>query len=79
MHEDNKACIALTKNPENHKRTKHIQIKYHIIRDYVRKKEMEFVYCPTKYQLADMFPKGVPGHLLKSHSQTLGLHSRRES
>ena len=79
LYEDNKACIALTKNPEQHKRTKHIQVKYHVIRQYVRAKEVTFVYCPTKHQLADMFTKGVSGPLLRSQSIALGLHSRRES
>jgi hypothetical protein len=53
LHEDNQACIALTKNPEDHKQTKHIQIKYHVVRQYVRDKEVQFIYCPTKFQLAD--------------------------
>ena len=35
LYEDNQTCIALTKNPEDHKRTKHIQVKYHVIRYYV--------------------------------------------
>ena len=37
IYEDNQACIALTKNPEDHKRTKHIQVKYHVVREYVKK------------------------------------------
>jgi hypothetical protein len=79
LYEDNKACIALTKNPEDHKRTKHIQVKYHVIRDYVAKKLISFSYCPTASQLADIFTKGVPGHLLRTHLKRLGLQSQRES
>jgi hypothetical protein len=79
LHEDNQACIALTKNPEDHKRTKHIQVKYHVVRDYVAKKFVSFVYCPTVSQLADLFTKGVPGHLLRSHLKLLGLQSPGES
>ena len=62
LYEDNQACIALSKNPEDHKRTKHIQVKYHIIRDYVARNWIELIYCPTRDQLADMFTKGIPGH-----------------
>ena len=68
--EDNQACIALTKNPQDHKRTKHIQVK---VRDYVSQKLIKFVYCSTKDQLADMFNKGVPGHLLRLLSKGLGI------
>jgi hypothetical protein len=64
IYEDNQACIALTKNPEDHKRTKHVQVKYHVIRDYVGKKLVEFIYCSTKSQIADMFTKGLAGHAL---------------
>ncbi len=66
LFEDNQACIALSKNPEEHRRTKHIQVKYHVIRDYVAKGFVKFVYCDTKDQLADMFTKGVSGSLLRT-------------
>jgi hypothetical protein len=79
IHEDNQACIALTKNPEDHKRTKHIQVKYHVVRDYVAQKLVEFVYCPTKSQWADMFTKGLPGHSLRAFCKSIGLHRQGES
>ena len=74
LYEDNQACIALTKNPEDHKRTKHIQVKFHVIRDYVAQNLIEFIYCPTADQLADMFTKGVPGHKLRTMMKGFGLH-----
>ena len=73
LYEDNQACIALTKNPEDHKRTKHIQIKYHVIRDYVSEGKIKFIYCPTKNQLADIFTKGVSGSSLRSSLNELGV------
>jgi histone deacetylase 1/2 len=66
LYEDNQACIALTKNPEDHKRTKHIQVKFHVIRYYVSKGFIKLVYCNTKEQLADMFTKGVSGTSLRT-------------
>ena len=75
IHEDNQACIALSKNPQDHKRTKHIQIKYHVIRDYVNKGIIKLVYCPTKDQLADMFTKGVSGCILRPMLKGFGLQS----
>ncbi|MEY5045629.1 MAG: hypothetical protein RL713_854, partial [Bacteroidota bacterium] len=73
IYEDNQACIALTKNPEDHKRTKHIQVKYHVIRYYVSQGLVKMVYCHTKDQLADIFTKGVPGHMLKTSLKNLGM------
>lgn len=66
IYEDNQACISLTKNPEDHKRSKHIQIKYHVIRGYVKEKLIKFEYCRTNDQLADIFTKGVSGPKLRS-------------
>ena len=82
IYEDNQACISLTKNPEDHKRTKHIQVRFHVIRDYVAKELVKFIYCPTKDQLADVFTKGVPGFQLRSMMKKFGVShfkSRGES
>lgn len=57
LYEDNQACIALSKNP---KRTKHIQVKYHVLRDYVQR-GLTLEYVPIIDQLADIFTKGGPG------------------
>lgn len=61
IYEDNQACIALTKNPQYHSRTKHIQIHYHGVREYVKNGEIAFPYIPTKDQLGDLFTKGLSG------------------
>ena len=78
LFEDNQACIALAKNPEDHKRTKHIQVKYHVIREYVEKGMIKMVYCNTTDQLADIFTKGVPGNLLRTCLRKLGIISDHE-
>jgi hypothetical protein len=62
LHEDNQACIALSKNPQDHSRTKHIQVCFHYLRDQVRNQEFSLRYIPTKYQLADLTTKGLCGH-----------------
>jgi hypothetical protein len=73
INEDNQACIALTKNPEDHKRTKHVQVKYHVVRDYVNKNIVKFIYCPTADQLGDIFTKAIPGAKLRTMLKKLGL------
>jgi hypothetical protein len=65
IHEDNEACINLSKNPQEFKRTRHIQIKYHFIRQLVKEGKIRLQYCTTKNQLADLFTKGVNGPRLK--------------
>lgn len=57
---DNKATIAMTKNPAFHGRTKHIDIRLHFIRDLVANKEIELTYCSTHEQVADVMTKSLP-------------------
>lgn len=47
-------------NPVYHNRSKHIDIKYHHIRDVVQSKEVELKYCPTDDMIADIFTKNLP-------------------
>ena len=57
--EDNQSAIAMCKNPQHHGRAKHIDIKYHFIREQVANKNVKLEYCPTKVMTADMFTKGL--------------------
>lgn len=47
-------------NPVNNKRTKHIDIRYHHVRDWVEKKTIELVKVPTADNMADIFTKALP-------------------
>ena len=47
IREDNQGAIAMTKNPVGHKRTKHIDIKHHFIREAVSAGTIALEYCPT--------------------------------
>jgi hypothetical protein len=58
--EDNQGCIALSENPIFHKRTKHIDIRYHFIRERVASGEIELKYVATEHQLADLLTKALP-------------------
>ena len=58
--EDNKACIAQSKNPVNHKRCKHILIKYHYLRQLVSDNICRLEYVVTKSQIADALTKPLP-------------------
>lgn len=54
---DNKSVIARAKNPVFHDRSKHIDTKYHYIRECVENKEVELNYVKTNDQIADIFTK----------------------
>jgi hypothetical protein len=49
------------KNPVHHKRTKHIDIQHHYVREMVATNEVAFEYCPTLDMAADALSKPVPG------------------
>jgi hypothetical protein len=72
LFEDNEACILLSKNPQSHHRTKHIQIRFHFIREKVASSELELRYISTKDQLGDIFTKGSPGFHLRPILRKLG-------
>eukprot|EP00873_Tetraselmis_striata_P041905 jgi/Tetstr1/462169/TSEL_007234.t1 len=55
--EDNQSCIALTRNPMTHGRSKHIAIKYHFTREKVLSGEVAIEYCPTAQMVADALTK----------------------
>jgi hypothetical protein len=60
MYCDNKSTICLSKNPEFHSRTKHIDIRYHFIKEKITEKIIKIEYIPTDQMLADILTKALP-------------------
>ena len=56
VYEDNQPCISMTKRSD-HKRTKHVDIKHHFLRDLVAKKVISVEYMPTEHMVADVLTK----------------------
>nr|GFA37448.1 copia protein [Tanacetum cinerariifolium] len=55
------ACsIAISCNPVQHSRTKHIAVRYHFIKEHVEKGTIELYFVKIDYQLADIFTKALP-------------------
>ena len=71
--EDNQGTIAMVKNPVGHKRTKHIDIKHHFIRETMQAKAINVSYCPSKNMLADIFTKSLPRTQFEKLRMGLGL------
>ena len=75
---DSKSAIAISCNPVQHSRTKHIDVRYHFIKDHVEKGNIELYFVPTDYQLADLFTKPLDEqrfNLLKTKLGMLNLET----
>ncbi|GJU51231.1 retrovirus-related pol polyprotein from transposon TNT 1-94 [Tanacetum coccineum] len=70
---DNTSAIAILNNPVLHSRTKHINIRYHFIRDHILKGDIELHFIPTQYQLADIFTKPLDELTFKRLIVELGM------
>lgn len=57
LYSDNQSAIALSADPINHARTKHIDIRFHFLRDEVNKNRLSLHYIPSERNLADVFTK----------------------
>ena len=56
---DNTSIIHMTKNANQHSKTKHVAIQYHFFRDHYEKCDIEIDYVSTDFQLADIFTKSL--------------------
>ena len=66
-------ALAVAKNPIAHTRTKHIDIRYHFIREAVRDQKFNLCYCPTKKMLADLLTKPLPKEQFEVLRQAMGM------
>nr|GEV42335.1 hypothetical protein [Tanacetum cinerariifolium] len=73
MYCDSKAAIAISCNPVQHSRTKHIDVRYHFIKEKVEKGIVELFFFGTEYQLADLFNKALLVERFKYLVRRLGM------
>nr|GEZ12387.1 retrovirus-related Pol polyprotein from transposon TNT 1-94 [Tanacetum cinerariifolium] len=67
------ASIAISCNPVHYIRTKHIDVRYHFIKEKVEKDIVELFFVGTEYQLADLFTKAIPEERFKYLVRRLGM------
>ena len=60
---DNTSAIISSKTDKNHQRTRHIDVRYHLVRDHVMNNNMKVEYIPTESQLADCLTKPLNHNL----------------
>nr|KYP55970.1 Retrovirus-related Pol polyprotein from transposon TNT 1-94 [Cajanus cajan] len=70
---DNKSAIELAKNLVNHGRSKHIDVRFHFIREQIREGKVELEHVESRAQAADIFTKPPPTTLLENCKRLIGM------
>lgn len=73
IHIDNQAALAWAKNPVDRQRSKHIDIKYHFIRESIQNGDFELKYCITQEMAADMMTKPLSRNQFERNLKTLKM------
>ena len=70
---DNKSAMSLCKNPVFHERSKHIDIKYHYIRECVENGNMQIEFMRTEEQMADLLTKALGSGKLQEQRAKISM------
>lgn len=73
IYEDNQSCLNLIKDERLSNRSKHIDTKFHFVKDYIMKGIITCKYCPSEEMLADMLTKPLSGSKLKYFREKSGI------
>ncbi|KAL0544465.1 hypothetical protein IC582_019580 [Cucumis melo] len=76
IHVDNKSTIALAKNLVFHDRSKHIDTRFHYIRDCILRKKVQVEYVKTEDQIADNFTKSLKVNVFNKSRTLLGVFQK---
>ncbi|KAK8926656.1 hypothetical protein KSP39_PZI018977 [Platanthera zijinensis] len=78
MYCDSSSAITIANNPVSHSRTKHIEVRYHFIREHVENKDISLCYVPTDKQVADIFTKPLDEAKFSLFKTELGMLNYEE-
>nr|GEX08177.1 retrovirus-related Pol polyprotein from transposon TNT 1-94 [Tanacetum cinerariifolium] len=70
---DNKSAIELPRNPVHHERSKHIDVRFHFIREHIRNRDVQLTHVMSRDQAADIFTKSLPAELFNLCKQKMGM------
>jgi hypothetical protein len=76
VHVDNTAAIALAGHDAGHSRTKHIDVRYHFVREMVDDGTVAIQWTPTQHQLADLLTKRLPTEPFQAAVKKLLVHTK---
>ena len=68
---DNVSAVYLSANPVQHRRTKHIELDIHFVREKVALGDVRVLHVPSSSQFADIFTKGLPTALFQEFRSSL--------
>ena len=69
LHMDSQSAMALARNPTHHKRSKHIDIKYHWLREHTYESgTVDLAHCKTEDMVADVMTKALDAKLHEKHA-----------
>ena len=70
---DNNGAVANSKEPQSHKRGKHIERKYHLVREIVHRGDVAVMKIASEHNLADPFTKTLSIKSFKEHVRNMGM------
>jgi len=70
---DNNGARELAKNPQASQRTKHIDIRYHYIREVIQEGKIQLEQCPTNEMTADVLTKALPSRRFEECRSEMGV------
>ncbi|XP_071729605.1 uncharacterized mitochondrial protein AtMg00810-like [Rutidosis leptorrhynchoides] len=70
---DNVSAVFLSGNPVQHQRTKHIEMDIHFVREKVARGEVRVLHVPSRFQIADIFTKGLPRLIFDDFRDSLSI------
>ena len=77
---DNQGALYLAVSTKNHTRIKHIELRYHYIRETVKEKKVQLLYINTKDQIADIMTKPLAKDQFIKFKELMGIkHWQDES
>ena len=65
---DNIGAIFMTENVSTSSRTKHVDVKYHFVREYVEDGFVKVIFVRSEHNVSDRFTKNVTGDIYDAHA-----------
>ena len=73
LHVDNTSAISLIENPVNHKRSKHIEVRFHKLREWYNNGDLKIEHTRSDLMVADIFTKNVSANTMKKMKNLLNI------